>query len=120
MSNAIWDLLLGTEEDAKRIAGSVLSTAAVRLQTEYMGTWRTKITVHGVPVDICEDRLGDIFSKYGQVEEVSAITTKSGIATGDVMLHVTLARQTFGKVPNILMGRKKRMLVVVERRRPYC
>lgn len=66
-SNAMWDLLLGTEEDAKRLAESVLSTAAVCLQMEYMGTWQTKITVHGVSVDICKDLLLQIQASRGSL-----------------------------------------------------
>lgn len=36
-SNAMWDILLANEE-AKKLAGTILMTKAVRLQTEYMGT----------------------------------------------------------------------------------
>lgn len=54
-TNAIWDILLPTVQDAKQMAGSVLTTKNLRLQTEYMGTRRTRITVRGVPVDISED-----------------------------------------------------------------
>lgn len=39
-------------------------------KTEYMDTRRTKITVYGVPVNICEDRMGAFFSKYGQMRVV--------------------------------------------------
>lgn len=78
-----------------------------------MGTHQTKITVHGVPLDICEDHLGALFSKYGQVEEVLSIMSKAGIATGDIMLQVTLTRQAFGEIPNILMSSEKQMLLLV-------
>lgn len=54
-TNVIWDILLPTEQEAKQLAGSVLTTRNLRLQTEYIGTRKTKITVHGVPVDISED-----------------------------------------------------------------
>lgn len=84
-TTALWDILLGTEQEAKQLAGSVLSTASIRLQTEYMGTRRTKIIVHGVPVDICEDRMEAFFAKFGQIEEVNTPTSKAGIATGDMI-----------------------------------
>lgn len=87
----IWDILLPTEQEAKQLPGSVLTTRNPRLQKEYMGTRKTKITVHGVPVDISEDRMGTAFSKFGKVEEVKALLGKSGIAT-DVELQVTLTR----------------------------
>lgn len=35
-SNARWDILLQTEEAAKSLAGSILTTKSLRLQTEYM------------------------------------------------------------------------------------
>lgn len=31
---------------------------SVRLQSEYMGTRKIKVTLHGVPMDITEDRFG--------------------------------------------------------------
>lgn len=45
-SNTMWDVLLVSEEEAKSLAGSILAMKAVRLQTEYMGTWKTWITIH--------------------------------------------------------------------------
>lgn len=66
----------------------------LRLQTEYMVTRRTNIIVHGVPMVISEDRVEAFFAKYDQVEEICAVTSKSGIATGDIALQVTLTRQT--------------------------
>lgn len=47
-SNAMWDVLLATEEEAKGLAGNVLTTKALHLKTKYMGTRRTKITAHSV------------------------------------------------------------------------
>lgn len=119
-SNAMWDILLPTEQDAKQIAGNILTTKNLRLQTEYMDTRRTRITVHGVPVDVSTDRMGAYFSKFGSVEEVKAITGKSGIATGDIELQVTITRSSFMEIPNVLLCRERRMLVVVEGRRPSC
>lgn len=46
-TNALWDILLPTEQQARDLAGSVLNTKTLRLQTEYIGTSRTKITIHG-------------------------------------------------------------------------
>lgn len=63
--------------------------------------------------------MGAFFAKYGEVNEVSAVLSKSGIGTGDIFLQITLNRQNFGEIPNILMCHEKRMLAVVEGRRPY-
>lgn len=57
-TNALWDILLQSEEQTKELAGSILSTKTLHLQTEYMGTCRTKVTIHGSPVDISDDRMG--------------------------------------------------------------
>lgn len=68
------------EQQARELAKSVLDTENIRLQTEYMGTCRTRITV-------CEDQMGAFFSKYSQVEDMKAIIIKFGIATGDMELQ---------------------------------
>lgn len=88
---------------SKQLVRSVLSTTSIRLQTEYMGIRWTKITVHEVPMDICEDCMGAFFLKFGQVEEINAYINKSGITMGDMVLYVTLTWQAFGEIPNILM-----------------
>lgn len=58
----MWDILLDSEESAKRLAGSILKTKMVRMQTEYMGTWKTKTALNGVPIDISDDDLVDFSS----------------------------------------------------------
>lgn len=60
-SNAVWDILLATEEMAKTLVGSILTTKMLRLQTEYMSTWKTCITLHELPMYITEDHLGAFF-----------------------------------------------------------
>lgn len=91
-SNAMWDILLGTEQEAKQLTGCVLLTTSITPQTEYMDTRWTKITVHRVPVNICEDRMRAFFSKFRQMEEVNASISKTGITTGHMVLQVTLTR----------------------------
>lgn len=86
---------------------------------EYTGTCRTKMTIDGVPMDISEDRVESFLSHYGRVQEVSAVVSKSGIASGDFVFQVTLTHQSFGKTPNILLCKGRRMLVVAEVRKPY-
>lgn len=85
-----------------------------------MGTRKSKITVHGVTVDIYKDRMGAFFAIFGQVDEVNAIRSKTGISTGDIVLQVVLTRQSFLDITTVLTCRNKRMLVVVEGRRPCC
>lgn len=76
--------------------------------------------MHGVPIDISEDRLGAFFAQYGKVEWVAGIVSKAGIATGDVLIEITLTRKNFNDIPNIIMCRDRQMLVVVEGRKPNC
>lgn len=52
--NVIWDILLATKDESKQIAGNILMTKALWLQTEYMGTHRTRISLLWVPMDITE------------------------------------------------------------------
>lgn len=51
-SNAIWDILLATIEEAKVLAEGILTTKPLRLQIEYLDIQKTKMTLHGVPLDI--------------------------------------------------------------------
>lgn len=44
-----------------------------------MGTRKTSITVHDVPADISEDRMGAFFAKYREVDEVGVVMSKFGI-----------------------------------------
>lgn len=59
-------------------------------QAGYRGTRKMKVTVNGVAVDISEGLMGAFFAHYKQVEEVSAIISKAGIATGDFVLQMTM------------------------------
>lgn len=63
-SNAMWDVLLATEDKAKKLTGSILTSKSVRLQTEYLGTRKTRITLHGGDLG---GPFRDIFAQYGQV-----------------------------------------------------
>lgn len=103
-TNALWDILLLTEQQTRELAGSILNTKELRLITEYMGTWRTRVKIHGVPMDICNDRMGVFFSKYGQVE----VKIKTGIAPGDMELSVMVDRKSFIEIPNVLVCREKK------------
>lgn len=61
-SNALWDILLNTEEEAKQLTGNLFTTKSVCLQTENMRTRKTKLTVHGVFLDISEERSGSFLT----------------------------------------------------------
>lgn len=67
---------------------------SVYLQTEYIDTRKTRIIIHGVSMDISEDRMGVFFVRYGQVEDVSAIINNRGIAS---ILQVTITARASQK-----------------------
>lgn len=46
-SYAMWDILMATEEEARQLAGSIIKAKAVRLRTNYMGTRKIRVTLHG-------------------------------------------------------------------------
>lgn len=72
------------------------------------------MTVHGMPMDITEDQIGIFFTQYRQVEDISAVISKAGIATKDFVLQMTVTCRSFVEIPNILMYWEKRMFVVME------
>lgn len=75
-SNAMWDILLASEEAAKALAESILVTQKMRLQTKDMGTRKSWINLHGVPIYITEDHLEAFFTDYGTLDGVSSIKSK--------------------------------------------
>lgn len=56
-SNALWNILLAAEKDAKKLAARTMTRNSVHLQTEYMGTRMTKVIVEEVPVNVNGDSL---------------------------------------------------------------
>lgn len=70
---------MATEEEAKILTES--TTYKVSSSSKYMGMRQTKITVHGLLVDISGDRLGAFFAQYSLMDEVIATISNSGIAT---------------------------------------
>lgn len=94
-SNAMSDILLATEDAVRSWAGSILLTKIVRLQTEYVETRKTNVTLHGDPFSISEDHLGCFFSQFDEVSEVSSVISKTGIAKGDMEIWVTVTRKNF-------------------------
>lgn len=57
-SNVMWDILVGTAEAAKTLAGSTPTTKSLRLQTKYMDSRRSRITLYRVSMYITEDHQG--------------------------------------------------------------
>lgn len=88
----MWDILMATEERAKSLAGSILTSKTLRFRTEYIST---QITLHKVPIYITEEHFGAFLSDYGPVMELTSIKSKLDIATSDFEVMVTLTRPKF-------------------------
>lgn len=88
---------------------------ALQLQTKYMSTHRTRITIHGLLLNINKDHMGAFFVLYGQVEEAAHILC---VPSKNFSVQVILDRMKLQEIPDILVCRSKRIFVVVEGRRP--
>lgn len=82
MSNSMWEVLLAMKEKMKQPTGIIMNTKA------YMGTHRTKITVHRMSMDITLNYVEVFFANYGHVGvgNVAWILCK---AAGDFGLQLT-------------------------------
>lgn len=108
----MWDILLATEVAAKALAGGGDPHKSVKHQTEYLGTKKTKVPLHEVPLYISGDHLGFFFAKFrgSPIYHLS----KAGIATGDVEIWVTVTRKNFMEIPNMLICGGRPIYVIVE------
>ena len=78
-----WDVLLPSEEVTVKLAGSNINSKFFRLQPEYMGRRRIKVTVCNVPMQINREVLAAFLSDYGNVEDVIKAKSTNGTAHGD-------------------------------------
>ena len=99
-----WDVLLPSEEAAKRLVGGNITDGFFRLQPEYRGKCRIKVTVCNVSMQISGDVLAAFLSIYGGVEQVIQITSNSGTAYGDYIFIMCLDRGGFN-IPHIIKYR---------------
>ena len=109
-----------TKEQAAKIAANNISTKFFRLQPEYMGTRRIRVTVCNVPAIITGEVLASFLSSYGRVEEVNLLRSSARTAYGEYMFRLCLTRDGFQAIPEIITCRDRQMMVVVEGRRPRC
>ena len=114
-SFTMWDILRPTPELAAKLAGGTLITRNYRLQPEYMGTHRIRVTVCNVPTDLSGDMLTVFLSSYGKVEDVSPIITSSGLIHRDYVFKLCLKRDGF-QASNY---KDRQLIVVVEGKRSF-
>ncbi len=119
-SFATWDVLLPSEEVAKSLAGGNITTRFFRLQPEYRGKRRIRVTVCNVSMQLSGDVLAAYLSIYGGVEQVTQVTSTRGTAYGDYVFVMCLDRGGFNKIPHKIRYREQTMTVIVEGRKPLC
>ena len=119
-SFATWDVLLPTEKQAAKVAESDVITKNFRLQPEYKGTRRLRVTVCNVPAIITGEVLAAYLSAYGHVEEFNLLRSPAGTACGDYAFRLCLTRDGFKAIPETLICGDRQMMVMVEGRRPRC
>ena len=117
-SFATWDVLLPTEKQAAKTAESDIITKHFRLQPEYKGTRRLRVTVCNVPAIITGEVLAAYLSAYGNIEEFNLLRSPAGTAYGDYAFRLCLTRDGFKAIPETLICGDRQMMVMVEGRRP--
>ena len=108
------------EEQAARVAANNIATKFFRLQPEYIGTRRIRITVCNVPAFITGEVLASFLSAYGRVKEVNLLRCSAGTANRDYMFRLCLTREGFQAIPEVITSRDRQMIVEVEGRWPRC
>ena len=119
-SFSTWDVLLPTEQQAAKTAEKDIITKHFRLQPEYKGTRRLRVTVCNVPAIITGEVLAAYLSAYGQVEDFNLLRSPAGTAYGDYAFRLCLTRDGFKAIPETLVCGDRQMIVMVEGRRPRC
>ena len=117
---ATWDVLLPTEEQAAKAAANNIVTKHFRLQPEYKGTRRLRVTVSNVPAYITGEVLAAYLNAFGQVEEFNLLRSPAETAYGDYAFRLCLTKDGFKVTPEILICGDRQMMVMMEGRRPRC
>ena len=119
-SFATWDVLLPSEEIAKKLSTQNITTKYFRLQPEYRGKRRIKVTVCNVSMQLNGDVIAAYLSSYGGVEDYMQIKSAHGTAYSDFLFTMILDRGGFNTIPHIISYRDTTMTVIVEGRKPLC
>ena len=98
-SFATWVFLLPTEEQAAKTAKSNIMTKNFRLQPEYKGTRRLRVTICNVPAYITGEVLASYLSAFGEVEEFNLLRSPAETAYGDYTFRLCLTRDGFKAIP---------------------
>ena len=119
-SFATWDVLLPSEDLAAKLAGENVISKYFRLQPEYMGRRKIRITVCNVPIQLNEEVLAAYLVKHGEIEDITKAKSVNGTAHGDYIFTMCLDRGGFTAIPHVIEYEHQIMTVVVEGRKPQC
>ena len=119
-SFATWDVLLSSQELVAKLAGESINSKFFRLQPEYMGRRRIRVTVCNVPIELNEEVLAAYLCKHGEIENIIKAKSSTGTAHGDYVFTMCLDRWGFGAIPHTIEYETQVMTVVVEGRKPQC
>ena len=115
-SFATWDVLLPSVEQAEKVASSNFMTKFFRLQLEYLGTRRIRVTICNVLAFITGESLAAFLSAFGHMEEINLLRSAAGTSYGDYVFRLSLTRKGFQAIPEIIISRERQMMVVMEGR----
>ena len=104
-SFSTWDVLLPSEEIAKKLAISIIITKYFRLQPEYRGRRRIKVTICKVSMQLNGDIITANLSSYDGVEDYIEIMSPHGTAYSDFSFTMILNRGGFNAIPHIISYR---------------
>ena len=90
MSFATWDVLLPSEDRAKKLATNNITAKYFLLQPEYRGQRRIKVTVCNVSMQLNGDVPAAYLSSHGGVGDYNLITSAHGTAYGDYAFTMIL------------------------------
>ena len=119
-SFTIWDVLLSSEDIAKKLSTNNITTKYFRLQPEYRGQRWIKATVCNVSMQLNGDVLAANLSSYGSVEDYTLITSAHGKEYGDYVFTKISDRGGFNSIPHIISYRETTMTVIIEGRKLLC
>ena len=114
-SYAFWDILLPTIDEAVALTRKPLENKEFFFRTEYMGRWRTTVSIYEVPSFLRDANLAAYMLQFGDI--VSA--THDGMR-GEWRFDIMLDMKTFYSVPNWLEVEGRRLPVIVSGRKPAC
>ena len=101
-SFATWEVLLPSKELVIKLAGDNITTKHFRLQPEYLGQCRIKVTVCNVPIQLNGEVLAAYLCEHREVEDIIKTKSSNGTVHGDYFFTMCLNRKEFKAIPHTI------------------